>query len=1115
MLQQARQNEFDDAVEALAAFSIKPKIVTGKRSSAFGLPTRTSVQVDPFQEGKRPFSLLARLPHHSAYSVNQLRSYHSSVTRGVEQVAVAESSPSVSLPPLTFVDGKVQKPVNQNGIRAKLRVWQEENGHLDRLNDVPEIVDDPDTGEISTNLTRLPNNTDRIVETPADQRDTEEETMAHFTYAAVEGANSSEHNPRYLYMGDFVELNVRRSDSSSTPAVFVRRIGKTTAQLYTMNGRWVHIPEKQVQFAISGWASQEEIEPLLQYLPDPKSEQELEDLDEDARIYDLSVPREISAPLIKRMVEFNAATKEIYRIHARALDDAHAILRWPTDLRMMKLTKAASILLEKRISQLTVVDLFAVRQALTKAGFAFNFDRRSHRLTGHLHIRSKEQVRVVETVQGWLREWQDDVAAVASLSEGQKRKHKASKGASIVYSFIRKVQGVVAKSREDREPTNLFQVGPSKVRIPITPEQDCVRISKDKSFSKHDTDILRFLEGWALSTIFVGQPSLESLPPLLLGATGLYEGQALGAPVGCLFLQEVGTILPYDNRVRFDQHLLLPHAESSKALENLMTQLMEYRHNGQHGLRDCMADLRQDWGSLPVYCIDDASAHEIDDGISIEPANTSTDGVQEWWVRVHIANPTAFFDRKSPFAMMAEHLGESIYLPERAYMMLPRWATQKYFSLAPNRSCLTFSARVNVKGEILENDIRPGIVRNVLRLTRDEVTEVLGSSGKPANGLGDEVVLTVGGEAQSPYSKRVSRLGDLTSDMKEQLHTLLQIAQHRASGRQANGGLFFDVHKPDVNVWQNSRSNGLAWEPPWREGARHVEGDPVIQVRTRPFMNWFSPHIEPVELLVRENMLLACAVGATWCEARAIPAIFRGSVKAPDEVDSDVYFREHVLPATDETGEYPMTIGMEYLSSFGHTALSTRPIKHRILGMDKYGKVTSPLRRYGDLVMHWQIEAAIREESRTGKSLITPSYDGVSRDYFLPFTESQLQNANIRLQPRESLIMKSKYNGEQYWICLLLFRALHFNEIDLPLRTTEDGKKICTAFVHNIAGVHATQVPCILMEFNFSATMLRDAVPGQRLVFRPGDQWECELESVDCYKRSIYLRPRRLLERIE
>ncbi|KAK5134044.1 hypothetical protein LTR08_007049 [Meristemomyces frigidus] len=1028
---------------------------------------------------------------------------------------------------------------NPKGIRAQLRKWQELHGNDMVLNDDIGLDADPDTGDVANNLTRLPDDPSVITNTAAEQDDDDREAMAHFMQApSDEPSTGAEANPRFLKMGELVELDYAGRDRENIVAVYVRSTGTQIAQFYTMQGRWVHMPEKRVQYSIPGWVDAEMIKPLLEFLPSPDEvENNIEKLMSEAYIKDLSVPRRVSAPLVKRMLEFHAEAQEIYRRHAGTLDNAHNLLAHETDLRYGSLVSAATTLLKMPADKLPVTALYAVRQALSHAGFAFNIDRRSHRLTGYLQIRSKGQVKMVAQVQRWLREWQDDLASTSTMTEEQRRRHRTSKGASYVYGFIDKAKQIVLKSREDRQPTRHGNIGPSKVRIPLTPEQDCIRVTKNEEFTEQDTELVRFVEAWSLSQMFAGLPRVESLPPLILQATGLYADMELKVATGLVFLQEIGTVMPYENRVRFDQHLLLPSSQHSRPLQNLMASLLEMQD--KHEFVDSMADLRHDWGDLPVYCIDAASAHEIDDGLSIEPVRTA-DGQGEvkdqWWVHVHIANPTAFFSRDHPLAKMARHMGESIYMPERTYMMLPRWATQRHFSLAPNRPCLTFSARVDAAGQTLETAVRPGRVRNVLKLTHDEVRAAMGVSG--TDGSAPELTLTVGGDPPSPRPRK-SQSADLTPQMLLDLTQLQLLGEKRADLRRAQGGLFFDTHKPEVEVYQSFTAPGLAWDHPHRRGSRSVEGDPVIRMRTRGLVNWFSPFTDPVGTLVRETMLLACGVAATWCRERGIPAVFRGSVARPDRMDSAQYFREFLAPAARESakGEFPMHLGMRYLETFGNTGLRTSPFRHRVLGMAEYGKVTSPLRRYGDMIVHWQIEAALREEARTGRSLkvLGASASTIHNDIvtsaeemqeqalaqpkldrrFLPFSTPVLRTILIGLHPRETIIMRAKQSAEAFWMTMLLFRAIHFSEIPPHLLPFGADGRTVHAYVHSPPVARGRSMPLAVMirEVNFVAMM---GVPeGGVGGVRQGDVWEAEVVEVDVWLRTVVLRPRRLVERVE
>lgn len=1049
------------------------------------------------------------------------RAFHSTRYRPqAEATEASYMSPYAQPPPDMSADPNYHAPREKlespSGIRAQLRRWQELHGTDDSYPTKPVDFDESNNGPSNT-LTRLGENDTRRRDAAEDVED-QQEAMMEFTNAKIDELSGNQLDPRFLKQGDLCEIEFPTSERESIIAVFVQRI-QDMAQFYTIQGRWMHMEEKRVQYAVPGVITPDMLAPLIQYLPTAERMINREHLDQLAYVEDMSVPRRVSSPVIDRLVRFQHESDEIYRRHASTLDNAHDVLAHDKDLRYGSLVSAATTLLRITADKVTPAVLFTVRKSLMRAGYAFNIDRRSHRATGYLQIRSRDQVRMVEWVRNWMREWQDDLAAMAGKSPKAKLKHKSSRGAQIVKGFLEKCRRAILKSRETRKPTPYGNVGPSNVKLPITAEQGAVRSTQEELFTTEEEELVRFMEAWTCSNMFLGLPRIGSLPPLLLQALGLYAEEDYGfqAHTGFLFLQELGTITPYENRIRFDQHLLLPSSQHSRPLQKLMSNIMSMSQ--EPGFDDSMADLRHDWGQMPVFAIDAAGAHEIDDGISLERAGiNSKTGKSYYWIHVHIANPTAFFGRDHALAKMARHMGESIYMPERAYMMLPSWASNRYFSLGPNRPCLTFSMKMDEDGNKVEHTIRPGRIRNVIRLTPSEVEQILGEEQTAAPS--DELVMTVGGDPPPPKPHR-SSLPSLTPNMIDDLKVMARIADGRSAARRAAGGVFFDMHKPEVNVWQSHRGPGLAWDHPFRKGSRITEGDPIIQYRTKPFKNWFVAKSHTSENIVRELMLLTCETSAEWCAERQIPVLFRGTLARPDRPGSEKFMREVLAPATEKNnGEYPMTLGVQYITTLGATGLSTEPLVHRTLGLNYYTKATSPLRRYGDMILHWQIEAALREEARTGKSLIAtqPRTTNASQA-FLPFPTQVLKTIITGLQPRESIITRAKGYSERHWVAALLFRAFHFNETPLPTQTFR-------AHIYNrIYDPAQDFVQVMIEELNVNGTLRapEEVVAGikqKRGVVsegwaKPGDVWECKMEFVQMYRRETSFRAVRLISREE
>lgn len=938
-------------------------------------------------------------------------------------------------------------------------------------------------GESSNNFTRL-GDIDNF-RRPDESLQNERDDIAQLTQSRPDELEDYDPQHRFLRKGDLVLLDFPRSERESILAVFVRRVGTPLqSQFYTVHGKWIHATERNIQHAVLSFVDPAVIDPIIPYLPDQGVTEELQDR---AQMFDLSVPREISAPLVSQMLEFQRKSEDIYRQHASTLDGAHQTLAHPTDLKFGTLELIAQRLLGKAKGERTwpPEKLFAVRKALDRGGFAFGHDRRSHRLTGFIQIRSKEQVANVEKVRNWLRAWQDDLATFAA---GTSPNHQFSPTAQYVVNFIHKARTIIQSSRESRDVTKHGRLGSSKQRFDINKEKDGVlKYNMTLEFSDQDRELIKFMEGWSCSAIFLGLPRVEALPPLILQATGMYEDMELSVKTGFTFLQEIGVLTPHENRVRFDSHLLLPSSQHSKPLEQLMTKVLNMEDN--YNFVDTMAHLRKDWGDLPVFCIDGEGAHEIDDGVSVEPA-----GQGEHWVHVHIANPTAFFDHENPLAKMARHMTETIYMPERPFVMLPRWTTKKHFSLQKDRPCLTFSAKMNEKGETLEHKIQPGFIRNVKFITPAEASRVIGVDA----GLRPDIVLTVGGQPPKAQPKKTGK--SLSQQEIGMLKTLQMLAEQRQAKRRRTGGLFLDSQRPEFAIWQKSNRPGLGWEHPSRAVARHVEGDPIIEYRTKELSSWFSNGEGVSDILVRELMLLACEIGAEWCAERHIPVIFRGTMDNPDNIDSEVFYNNVLLPATERNnGEAPMHLAIEYLKNTGSTVLTTKPLHHRVLGLPFYSKATSPLRRYGDMLLHWQVEAALREEAKTGSRM-----DFAQKQNLLPFSTGALNLMSTGLQPRESMIRRATTYAEDFWLASLFFRAFYYKECELP--------PTFTAYLHMQPNTQRREIAVLIKEYSATATMKMPEDSGLEQA-KAGDSWECAIESVDVFERKLLLKPIRLVDR--
>ncbi|KAF9007565.1 hypothetical protein BDQ17DRAFT_1350897 [Cyathus striatus] len=142
---------------------------------------------------------------------------------------------------------------------------------------------------------------------------------------------------------------------------------------------------------------------------------------------------------------------------------------------------------------------------------------------------------------------------------------------------------------------------------------------------------------------------------------------------------------------------------------------------------DPLETIRHDFGDLPVYVIDDVTAEELDDGISVERIPSEPGS---FWIHVHIADPGSLLHPGHKLAQHAQKQGQTIYFMQRSYPLFPKSImhhTSRGLSLGSGKvhslpeRVMTFSSKVNARGHIIDYRVRAGIVNNVHVLSYDQV----------------------------------------------------------------------------------------------------------------------------------------------------------------------------------------------------------------------------------------------------------------------------------------------------------------------------------------------------------------------------------------------------------
>ncbi|KAJ9112727.1 hypothetical protein QFC22_006229 [Naganishia vaughanmartiniae] len=521
---------------------------------------------------------------------------------------------------------------------------------------------------------------------------------------------------------------------------------------------------------------------------------------------------------------------------------------------------------------------------------------------------------------------------------------------------------------------------------------------------------------------------VDPLVPNILRASGLYEGKSLDLATAEKFLKDIGEVSPWDSLSR----ARIEAAEARDGLVKLPDTISPTppRQLDPDGLllQDSHESIRRDFGSNPVYVIDAPEAQELDDGISME---SQTDGTS--WVHVHIADPTRWLSISSEIARIAERRGESLYYTEGGRPMIPsdegnvgimsRMSLGAATSGAGGQPTLSFSVKLSDEGSILDYSISPGMIKNVQRLTYQAVNSII--SPDQSNRTFTERVWTL--DFGNDSFKETYETSDATASVSaseqairdlSKLHALAKKLRQRRLHAQ---GLDYGVPQPSVGIVNLAPGSSPLYE------------DKALQYRTPVDQPTSSASMD----MVAEFMVLAGRITGTFASERQLALPFRGtsrpyipsySLPPGQSVQQalQAFFEIRKDKPKSEDDMYDYAAADIILQT---APVSVTPLDHWSLGIHAseggYSRVTSPLRRFSDMIGHWQIKHALSGQG----SLLSP--------------EDMLQKVSHadRLSQRARRMGKT---AEQYWQMTAL-QWMHQNSASSPLPFTNLAAKVLEA----------------------------------------------------------------------
>jgi ribonuclease R len=324
---------------------------------------------------------------------------------------------------------------------------------------------------------------------------------------------------------------------------------------------------------------------------------------------------------------------------------------------------------------------------------------------------------------------------------------------------------------------------------------------------------------------------------------------------------------------------------------------------------------RRDLRKLPTVTIDAPSTRDIDDAVSVLPAD------EEGALRlfVSIADPSAFIPKGSPLDIEAQKRATSVYLAGKLLPMLPEEISAAHLSLVPNqdRSCMTVELRIDAEGEVVASDVYESVICSWARLNYEEVADFLDK------GLFSEPMQPV----------------------KESMPWFRAAFARLTVARRRRGGV--EVAREEARISFDPQTGAASDVKGYRPTAAHS--------------------------MIERFMVAANEAIATWLQARGIPALYRVH-EAPKaervaELASFAHnfgveagFGKRLTPLSLAAFDSQITgipsepaMRSVLLRALGPARYTSLPAPHFGLAAPLYLHFTSPLRRFADFEVHRMI----------------------------------------------------------------------------------------------------------------------------------------------------------------
>lgn len=545
---------------------------------------------------------------------------------------------------------------------------------------------------------------------------------------------------------------------------------------------------------------------------------------------------------------------------------------------------------------------------------------------------------------------------------------------------------------------------------------------------KSDQELFHLIERYAVGDLSSMDHTSNSLVAMFLRKFSKYKNADIDPSVAFKFLQEVFYFGKWNNPVRSQSKLRpLEAMNETSAVEK-----------APYGIPDSLQSIREEFNE-PVYCIDDPGAHEIDDGISV--TNTKD---RVWKVYIHIADPASGLTLEDPLMQHAYRQTSTAYYPENVIPLFPKWFSHSLglVQSEDGRRCLTFEIDYDSQNgtfDIENMRVSPRMASKIVQLTYDEVDKIL--------------------------IDKKHKSGRILEDVQN----LYQVAVDFSKLRFQSGAFGLSFVTPVAKLHNFSGT-----------GATSSNQQKPIELEISMSKKTTSRD------MVAEFMILCNHATAVYTKTREIASIYR--TQSLDFASTAAKQRFDTIASRQQQVEFGSGIGKSLsvkdslivLKSLRSAGLSVDPQPHVALGLDVYSHNTSPLRRFQDVLSHWQIEKFLLKDNKS------------------MFDSSQMDTMSVRLMRNQGLLKRASRQSNTFWTLQKIEEIVQINKSD---PNAEPLKFDC--IITSQAGFDRVQnVYCSNWGILGSLIVKEGSSP-----FQIGDSVTCTLNYINSHRQAFVLVP--------